>query len=189
MKKPNNITEDTYVYIDESGETGRRSSYIVFAIVATDADRMLEKFVKRLWKAKPQYHVAGELHAVNADESTIKRMLLTLQDAHIPIYYSVINKSSLNESAEVAYYRELSRIAELFHDAKIIIADKKDTDKKRERMINAIGGSRALDYVFFESFHKVKQLQAVDFVAWAIGRYYEMDDDTFMKLFDCHELS
>ena len=176
--------ESTTVYIDESGETGKQSSYIVFAVIATDAERALEKIVKKVWKAKPQYHVAGELHAVSADDATVKRMLLTLNDADIKIYYSVINKSKLKESAEVAYYRELARIVRIFRKAKIIIADKKDTNKKREKMINLLGGDRVLDIVFFEESHRFKQLQAVDFVAWSIGRFYETGDDKFMKMLD-----
>jgi hypothetical protein len=175
-------TENTSVYIDESGETGRRSSHIVFAVISTDADRALEKIVKKLWKAKPQYHPGGELHAVSADDATIRRMLLTLSEADVSVYYSVIEKRVLKESAEIAYYRELARIVRQFKKAKIIIADKKDTNNKREKMIDALGDDRVLDIVFFEESHKVKQLQAVDFVAWAIGRYYETGDGEFMKL-------
>lgn len=176
------LMENTYVYIDESGETGSRSSHIIFAIIATDAERALEKIVKKLWKAKPQYHVAGELHAVSTDSATIRRMLLTLAQADMNVYYSVIDKQSLKEPAEIAYYRELARIVRKFKKARIVIADKKDTNKKREKMIDFLGGDRVLDIVFFEESHKVKQLQAVDFIAWAIGRYYETGDDEFMKL-------
>lgn len=178
MSKPEHMS----VYIDESGETGRSSSHIVFAVIATDAERALEKIVKKLWKAKPQYHPEGELHAVSADDATITRMLLTLASADIQIYYSVIDKQTLKEPAEVAYYRELARIVRQFKKARIIIADKKDTNNKREKMIDVLGGDRILDIVFFEESHKVKQLQAVDFVAWAIGRQYEIGDDKFMKL-------
>ena len=176
------VMENTYVYIDESGETGRRSSHIIFAVIATEAERALEKIVKKLWKAKPQYHVAGELHAVSADDATIRRMLLTLAQADMTVHYSAIDKQSLKESAEIAYYRELARIVRRFKKARIVIADKKDTNKKREKMIDALGGDRILDIVFFEESHKVKQLQAVDFIAWAIGRFYETGDNEFMEL-------
>lgn len=174
-----------HVYIDESGETGRRSRYIVFAIIATTAERKLEKIVKKLWRAKPQLHVHGELHATDSDESTIRRMLRSLNDSNIECYFSVIDKVALIESPETAYYRELDRIASLFHDkAQMIVVDKKDTDKKREKMVDIIGGHRTLDYVFFEESHKFKQLQAVDFVAWSIGRHYESNDSEYMALID-----
>ena len=191
IKEPLDIQDDKlasikmgemHVYIDESGDTGGRSRYIVFAVIVTDADRALEKLVKKVWNAKPQYHSAGELHAVSTDNATRKRMVLSLADADITMYYSVIDKMKLTEPAEVAYYRELARVVRKFKHAKVIIADKKDTDRKREKMIEAVGGDYVLEKVFFERSHNVKQLQAVDFVAWSVGRRYEYDDESYLNL-------
>lgn len=41
-----------YVYIDESGETGRSSKYIIFASIETESPRPLEKAIKKIWRVK-----------------------------------------------------------------------------------------------------------------------------------------
>lgn len=172
----------THVYIDESGETGKSSKYIVFAIVATNSDRALEKLIKKIWRVKPQLHAQGELHAYSADDATKRRVLLTLDQADAHFYYSVIDKSALTESPTYAYYRELARVVSLFKRSEIIIIDKKDTDSKRAKTLAALGLTTSFEHVRFQESHKTKQLQAADFIAWAIGKEYEFGDDSFASL-------
>ncbi len=170
------------MYIDESGQTGQRSKYIVFAVIATENERALEKTIKKVWAAKPQFHHSGELHAHAVDDATRRRVLLSLNAMDITLQYSVIDKSRLRITAEKAYYIELSRLVRIHRNASVIIVDKKDTLRKRQSIIEELGLSTNFDGVQFEMSHKIRQLQAVDFVAWAIGRYYECADNSFKEL-------
>ncbi len=171
-----------HVYIDESGDIGRKSKYIVFASVITDNPRHLEKALKKIWRAKPQLHGHGELHANKVDDSTRNRVLKTLNELDIAFRYLAIDKSTQSEPLVRVYYRELAAFVVQHSDAHIIIVDKKDTNKKRQKTIELLGLQANFENVLFEESHKVKQLQAVDFIAWAIGRHYEADDSTFMDI-------
>lgn len=176
------IKSYTHIYIDESGETGKSSKYIVFAAVATNSDRALEKLIKKIWRVKPQLHSRGELHANSADDATKRRVLLTLNTADASFYFSILEKSALTEPATHAYYRELGRFIGIFHRSQIIIVDKKDTDQKRAKTLLALNIADQFNNVRFKESHKTKQLQAADFVAWAIGREMELGDSSFSDL-------
>lgn len=171
-----------YVYIDESGEMGRSSKYIVFASIETSHNRPLEKAIKKIWRAKPHLHAQGELHANAVDDATRNRVLLTLNSLEINVHYLLIDKSKHKESLHVTYYQELANFIIKHKKAHIVIVDKKDTNKKRNDMIQKLKLEKVFKNVAFEESHKIKQLQAVDFVAWSIGRFYEQKDQSFMNL-------
>lgn len=171
-----------YVYIDESGEMGRKSRYIIFASIATSRHRPVEKAIKKIWRAKPHLHSQGELHANSVDDATRNRVLLTLNDLEISVRYLVVDKSKHKQSLQIVYYQELARFISSHKNSHIVVVDKKDTNKKRAEMIKKLRLHDVFKNVLFEESYKVKQLQAVDFVAWSIGRFYEQDDQAFMDL-------
>ena len=171
-----------YVYIDESGETGKRSSYIVFASVSTDKPRQIEKMAKKIWKAKPQLHALGELHAHEVDGSIRTRVLKSLTSLDVVVSHSVIKKSKYSKALDLVYYAELSSFIKLHKEAHIVVVDKKDTNKKRQTILKQLNLQDDFSNVVFESSHAVKPLQIVDFVAWAIGRYYETGDGVFYDM-------
>ncbi len=172
-----------YVYIDESGETGTSSKYIIFASIETEAPRPLEKAVKKIWRVKPQLHSQGELHAHTSDDSTRKRVLYALTKLDISISFIKIKKSSQRRPLNDVYYQKLADMLATKHpDAHIVIVDKKDTNKKRLETIQRLHLQKFFANVSFEESYSVKQLQAVDFVAWSLGRFYEQGDDDFMNI-------
>ncbi|HRN90116.1 MAG TPA: DUF3800 domain-containing protein [Candidatus Saccharibacteria bacterium] len=172
-----------YVYIDESGETGRSSKYIIFASIETESPRPLEKAIKKIWRVKPQLHAQGELHAHTADDSTRKRVLYELIELDILINFVIIRKSSQRRPLNDVYYQKLAdMIAKNHSDAHVIVIDKKDTNKKRIETINRLELQKVFSNVSFQESYSVKQLQAVDFVAWSLGRFYEQGDSEFMDL-------
>lgn len=173
-----------YVYIDESGETGSSSKHIVLASIETTKHRVLEKAMKKIWRAKPHLHTQGELHANAVDDATRKRVLLTLNDLEIVVRHLVFDKSKAKQKLDLAYYSLLAEFIKTHEDAHFIVVDRKDTNKKRAQMIKRLDLADTFSNVEFEESHKVKQLQAVDFVAWAFGRFYELEDDTFMKFIE-----
>lgn len=171
-----------YVYIDESGEMGRKSKYIVFASITTSKHRPVEKAIKKIWRAKPHLHSQGELHANSVDDSTRNRVLLTLNDLEISVRYLVVDKSKHAQSLQIVYYQELASFISSHKNVHIVVVDRKDTNKKRAEMIKKLQLQRVFKNVLFEESYKIKQLQAVDFIAWSIGRFYEHEDQAFMNL-------
>ncbi len=122
------------------------------------------------------------MHAHLVDDATRTRMLKTLNELDIRLDFHVVAKSKARMQLDRTYYSELASFIIAHHSAHIVIVDKKDTNKKRLQTINILGLQAAFASVSFEESHKVKQLQAVDFIAWAIGRFYEIDDSTFIDI-------
>lgn len=172
----------THVYIDESGETGTHSSFIVFASIETATPRSVEKVMKRIWNAKPQFHKHGELHANSVDDATRTRTLKSLAEQDITIRYVAVEKRGVRGLLNDTYYRLLADFIAEHPNAHVVVVDKKDTDTKRASVIQRLGLGASFSNVTFETSHKIRQLQAVDFIAWAIGRKYEQQDESFMEM-------
>lgn len=171
-----------YVYIDESGSEGLISQYLIFASISTQDPRLLEKTLKKIWKAKPQYHFRGEFHATKLDDSTRKRILLRISELDIKVHIHVIKKSPQSKSFRSMYYLELCRFIAAHPKDCIVVVDKKDSITIRNKTARRLGLDDALKRVSFEESHKIKQLQAADIIAWSIGRAYEYDDASFYQI-------
>ncbi|TAK89709.1 DUF3800 domain-containing protein [Patescibacteria group bacterium] len=173
-----------YIYIDESGDIGRKSKYIVFAAVITENDRQLEKAVKKVWRAKPQYHKKGRLHSVEVDDATRIRILSVISDLDITIKFHVFKKAASLPDQHKQYYAELSKFVANYVKDHIIIVERKDTLKKRNEIIHRCSLESIFKKVIFADPHNYKQLQAVDFIAWSYGRVIEQKDDSFYKIIE-----
>lgn len=171
------------VYIDESGEPGSSSRYIVVAAVVTNHDRRLAKNIASIWRAKPQFHHLGELHAHAVDDATRRRVLRTINHSGIVVRYVLVKKNKAQD-IDKAYYQAIARLVAEHSSASVYIADQRDTDRKRGTLLRKYGLTQAFAQVEFRSSHTVKQLQAADFVAWALGRHYEHGDKTYVELVD-----
>lgn len=171
------------VYIDESGDTGAASQFIVFGVVATSSARPLEKLVKKAWKASPLPGTHGELHAHSSGHAVVRKLLGELSQLDVDTFYCALNKSQCKQPVEHEYYIELARVAGLLMGPTgQIVVDRKDTNRKREQTITSLKLTKAFKGVEFAESHAVKPLQAADFVAWAVGRSLESGDDSFVKL-------
>lgn len=171
-----------YVYIDESGSEGNDSNYIIFASVSTNDPRALEKAIKKVWKSKPQFHFRGEFHASKLDNSTRKRILMSLTKLNIGVRHYAVNKHQPAGRAIGIYYLGLHRFINQHDAGSRIVVDKKDTAAVRFKTINRLGIGDSFKDIAFDESHKIKQLQAVDIVAWSLGRMYEHDDPVFCDI-------
>lgn len=171
-----------FVYIDESGDIGSKSKHIVFAAIITHHDRKLEKLVKKTWRAKPQYHNKGRLHSVDVDDATRIRMLNKISELNLAIKVSYYKKKRSIDAQSKQYYSELVKFISLCGDAQVVVVERKDTIKHRTAIIDRLGLTVEFKDIVFGDPHVYKQLQAVDFVAWAYGRHLESEDSTFSEI-------
>lgn len=171
-----------YVYIDESGDIGTKSKHIVFAAIITSRDRQLEKLIKKTWRAKPQYHNKGRLHAVDVDDATRIRVLSKVSELDVKIKVHQFKKKRAIDAQLKQYYKELATFISICGEAHVVVVERKDTIKLRTSIISKLGLTKSFSNVIFGNPHEVKQLQAVDFVAWAYGRELEQSDDSFRKI-------
>ncbi|HMS92655.1 MAG TPA: DUF3800 domain-containing protein [Candidatus Saccharibacteria bacterium] len=171
-----------YVYIDESGDIGSKSKYIVFAAIITQHDRKLEKIVKKTWRAKPQYHNKGRLHSVDVDDATRIRILSKVTELDVTIKTHYYKKKQSIKGQSLQYYSELAKFIAICGDAQVLVVERKDTIKHRKAIINKLGLTIEFKNVIFGDPHEYKQLQAVDFIAWSYGRKLESKDSSFWSI-------
>ena len=174
----------SFVYIDESGDIGSKSKYIVFAAIVTESNRHLEKMMKKIWGAKPQYHGKGRLHSVDVDDATRIRVLSKISVQAVSVHYRYYEKARTADVQVEQYYTELARFINHLGANHVVVVERKDTIKKRISTITKLKLSKAYESVIFGDPHEYKQLQAVDFVAWAYGRFMEQKDETFSRILE-----
>jgi hypothetical protein len=176
-----------YVFIDESGnlaKSGGATKYLILASVATDRPRQLDKAVKKIWRAKPRVHESGELHAYDADEATRRKFLRALTTLEIQVHVSVTKKSSAKCDLHTQYYVMIAQEIRRAQNAYRIVADKRDTVRKRRQMLEKAGLESLFRRVEFADSKAVKPLQAADFVSWAAFQKYEHGDNSYFDIIE-----
>lgn len=194
-----------YIFLDESGDLGfgkRSSKWFLFTLAIVDDERSLERVVKKVWRTihKKHKHV-GELHASHEKDVTRTRMLQMLAEIEsLKIITIILNKEKVhldlqNQKNYLYNYTAnivLDRLINTNHfdrDHNIsLVVDRKDTKKSlRENFISYITNAmHKRDHKKFEmslvASHEDKNLQAVDFISWAIFRKYEKGDYEFYEI-------
>jgi len=195
----------SYIFLDESGDLGfgkRSSKWFLFTLVVVDDERVLERVVKKVWRAIRRKHKhVGELHASHEKSITRTRMLQMLSGIeNLKIMAIIFNKNKVhtdlqNQKNYLYNYTAniiLDRLINMNHidrDQRIsLIVDRKDTKKNlRENFISYITNAmrkreRNKFKMSLATSHDEKGLQAVDFISWAIFRKYEKGDFEFYEI-------
>lgn len=183
------IKSYNYLFIDESGEFGvspESSDGLIVVALKTNEVRPIEKVARKVWvstgldKSKAQ-----EIHAADANDRIITKALSLLNKQEIQVDVLVYKKrKDKNIDIHDVYYQMLQEIIISNKNAFSITIDKRDTKKKRTNMINQLSHSHVFDRVKFEDSKKVKPLQIVDVVAWAVFQDVEFRIDKFILLLD-----
>ena len=194
-----------YLYIDESGDLGfskKSSKWFLFTLVVTNEPRKLEKIIKRIRKTlkKKHKHEFSELHAYHADGVTRTRVLKSLAETDIFVVTTILNKKKvhvdLQNQKNYLYNYTANIILDRLTNRKLInkeqhislVVDRKDTKKNlRDNFISYITdamhkrGHKNFKMSLIAS-QEGKELQAVDFISWAIFRKYEKGDYEFYEI-------
>lgn len=174
-----------YVYIDESGDLGRAaksSRFVVIASIATNEPRRLEKIVRKVWTTKQHKKDAGELHAIEANDSVRIKLLSLMDEMAIQITFTVIDKIEFLGDLHEQYYVALKEQVNRHPGAQVYIVDKRDTNKKRIEIISSLGLKAEFKRVQFVDSRSVRQLQAVDFASWSIYQLIENKDPKYVDV-------
>lgn len=174
----------SHIFIDESGEFGlgkKSTQHLIVTVLKTNKARSVEKAIKKIWRANPNLHMHGELHANETPHKVVRKTLSLLMDIDIECDVYVLDKSGETNIHQI-YYKILVQIIKDNSRAKVIHIDKRDTDAKRERIIGGIEGSEVFDRASFSDSKAVKQIQMTDFVSWSAFRYIEYDDNSFLEI-------
>ncbi|MCL2174050.1 DUF3800 domain-containing protein [Candidatus Saccharibacteria bacterium] len=181
-----------YIFFDESGDLGfaiQRPSvsnnfYVTFLLTETpkEIDRVVKKVSASVKKTR------GALHANREKKETVSRMLRYLSRKEVEIYTLIVDKSKLPQNYRQALKRNLYiefcgyLVDKLPRSIKYDFTAAKYFTKKsdNEKFITKIATPDLFAHI--EYAHRDRCLQAVDFIAYAMNRKYEIGDSSLVDL-------
>ena len=185
-----------YAFVDESGTADpfSGSRYLVIALPATTAPRTVGRIVRRALKRYGASLASGEMKADASREIVVRRVLAALAKQDIAILAVALDKRQITrppDDPEDIYRHAVSAV--IGHAVSRwprvdIYLDKRYTVKRLryrlEREIREAIASLPQQVVIIRQEDSVasKELQAVDYVAWAFFQKYERGDSRFYDI-------
>lgn len=185
-----------YAFLDESGTVSpfAGSHFLVVSLISTAQPRALELHVRRAQKKYGASLRSGEMKADSSREIVITEMLAAIASEPVAVVSVAVNKRAIARpptDAEDIYRRAVSeavgRLLRRWPRVDLCLDRRYTAERLRYRLERAVRESVA------ELPHEVliirqedsiarKELQAADFVAWAIFQKYEHGDRRFYDL-------
>ncbi len=200
--------EEYFMYFDESGNLGKKGKYFVIACILTKKQKSLhntmKKTLKKIKNNNPELHFDGhELKANKASKNVKEFIINRICSNDIEISYIVAEKRHVEEQLikdQNRFYNFLLKILldnykHIFRDNKVnLILDNKSIKVKSlslnsfEDYINLhINYELRLNSKINVEYRDSKagdafNIQAVDYIANAVGSYYEHNINTYMPI-------
>lgn len=185
-----------YSFIDESGDLGLKGSrYFIISAVSTDNPDKLRRIIKRVRqrKLKKQLREVNEIKGNNSTPEIRKYVLSQLTKQDCELFAIAIDKNKIinkHYETQPELYHFLCRLLldrlPIGNDGTYyIIIDQKDTNKliKRnfEHYVLMKFKGRKIKFSQLQSFAD-NGLLVVDFVAWAVNRKWNANDDSYFNI-------
>ncbi len=193
------MAKDIYIFIDESGDLGRRGlRYFVIAALCCEDPKPVYNLIKRIRqrKLKKKIKDLSEIKANNSDDNIRNVVLNKLANSDCEFHIIVVDKKQVKDylfDKKDKLYNFIAGIliqhAQVGYDEINIVIDK----KYRSSLIRNDFDEYIRNYkVKWNAKIKIEHLesgqnlglQAVDFVAWATHRKLNTEDDKFYKIIE-----
>lgn len=188
-----------YIFIDESGDLGKYGSLYFTIVALTTYDiRYIKKIIKRLRerKLKKKLKQLPEIKANNSDKSIRQYILKKLADVDCSISAIAIPKKKVSEDFFVRKEKLYNYLSGLLFEHITLSADRLEitVDRKHGNKILREDFNQYIIDKIHEKWstvpvtihhlesHASNELQAVDFVAWAINRRFCCGDFTYYNI-------
>jgi hypothetical protein len=185
-----------YAFIDESGTVDpfSGSHFLVIALLSTTRPRAIELHVKRALKKYGTSLASGEMKADASREVVIKRLLQAIAQEPVAIVAVIVDKRDIVRPPEDPedIYREAVTQAVRHEVARWpridVCLDKRYTTKRLryglEKVIREGIANLHQEVVIIRQEDSIaqKELQAVDYIAWAFFQKYERGDGRFYEI-------
>ena len=193
------MDEEITIFIDESGDLGKfGSKHFIIAALCTTNPKPIYNLVKKVRqrKLKKSVKALSEIKANSSDDDTRRYVLNKISQSICHVHIIVVDKSKVKEylfSRKDKLYNYIAGI--LVTDAQSgykrinIIIDKKDHSSLVREDFNKYirtyknRWNAEIKIQHLESAQN-RGLQAVDFIAWAAHRKYNLDEDKFYKVIE-----
>ncbi|MDE1869682.1 MAG: DUF3800 domain-containing protein [Candidatus Micrarchaeota archaeon] len=186
-----------HIFIDESGDLGKQGAryFIISAIVANDPKR-IRKIMKRFRerRLKKELRQTNEIKANSSTPAIRNYILSSLVKCDCEIFAIVADKGKILSKFDKVRDKIYHYLCALLLDKvalgdgeTTIIIDQKDTNKMIKRNFR-----NYIQMRFHKKARKIKfnqvlsfeenGLMVVDFVAWAVNRKWNSNDDSYFNL-------
>lgn len=192
-----------YVFIDESGDLGKKggSKYFIITAIWTDKPELFDRVIKnvRRNKFKKELKKANEIKANKSSKELVRYILskfANLESTHaqsVILEKSKLYSSYLNDNKAKLYNFVAGNLKNIGIDSKNLII-RIDRSKGKQDLIddfNQYMGKKFKETrwnreitIFHSWSHGWSGLQIADIVSWAVFRKYEFNDSSFFKIIE-----
>ena len=185
-----------YAFIDETGNIifSSENHFLIVAALGTNNRNSISRIIRNTQKKFGASLSSGELKAKKESAFLIRHVLTLLSKEPIQIFTVVVDKKILNlplKDPEEIYRWTISRLISMVvkkYPKVEIVLDRRYTNEHlrllleisiREEISNI---PRQIVIIRQEDSTSIKELQAVDFIAWALYQKYEHNDVSFYEM-------
>ena len=187
-----------YAFVDESGTVDpfSGSHFLVVALLGMTRPRPVELHVRRALKKYGTSLASGEMKADSSQESVVQQLLRSIARERVAIVAVIVDKRAIArppEDLEEIYREAVARTvrhAVSRWPRTEVCLDKRYTSRRLRRRLEMAIRERLVDLeqqmviIRQEDSIGCKELQAVDFVAWAFFQKYQWGDDRFYRIIE-----
>ncbi|MEM3334089.1 MAG: DUF3800 domain-containing protein [Thermoplasmata archaeon] len=202
MRKNNQGKDKIFVYIDESGDLGKfGTDYFTVAGVVVEEPLILKRIIKKIRqrKLKKSIKQLPELKANKTNEFVKKAILKKISDSNLKIFAIVVEKTKILPHLYDVKDRLYNYICRILIDEIVeenyvsvhIIVDKKYTNTLIRENFNSYiqkkineKNSHIVVNIEHRDSQATPELQVVDFVAWAINRKFNSNDEIYYRMIE-----
>lgn len=185
-----------FAFVDEAGNTAlsRQNHILVAAALCMGNPRPIARIIRKTQKKYGSSLASGELKAKKAHALLVEHLLGNLAREEIAIFSVIVDRRNIQQppkDAEEIYRWAMARLVEKmvekYPSLEIVLDRRYTTERLRdelERKIRERISPLPQHYVMITQKDSalVKELQAVDFIAWAFFQKYERGNDRFYDL-------
>jgi hypothetical protein len=185
-----------YAFVDESGSVAlsRQSHMLVVAGLCIANPHNTARIIRQTQKKYGSSLASGELKAKYAEDELVENLLTALVKEPVEIFSVIVDRRLIEpepEDTEDIYRWAIARLVEkmvIVHPNIELVLDRRYTKEHLryllERKIRESISGLPQIYVMIrqEDSLLVKELQAVDFIAWALFQKYERGNTQFHGL-------
>jgi hypothetical protein len=184
-----------YAFIDETGNVAfsRQNHCLIIVALCTESPRSIDRIIRKMQKRYGSSLASGELKAKKADSRLVKNVLTLLAQEPIEVFAIVVDQRMLEnppDDAEEIYRWTMARLVQKLvrcSPSIEIILDRRYTKAYLRYLLEKAIRKDIYDlpqqYVLIRQEDSVhfKELQAVDFIAWALFQKFERANDSFYR--------
>jgi len=184
-----------YAFVDEAGNIAlsHQNHVLLVAALCTDTPRAINRIIRKAQKKYGSSLASGELKAKKAESRLVETLLTILAREPIEVFAVIVDRRMLEKppkDPEALYRWAMARLIKklVMRFPRIEIAmDRRYTKEHLRYLLEKAVREGISDlpqqYVLIRQEDSIlaKELQAVDFIAWALFQKYERGNDAFYQ--------